>query len=98
MLADGGKHQAKCVVRWRVCFVGCGSRTEVKMWKWVLVGGHGGGGERMGSDLPAGTHIVVVVPLLLLRLLVAFWPAVVAGGLDTHDIAVPGWRADRRQL
>lgn len=53
--------------------------------------------EQGDSDLSAGTHIVVVV-LLLLRLLVAFWPAVVASGLDTHDIAVPGWRADRGQL
>lgn len=71
----------------RGCFKAEDVEVAVGLWS-------GGGGL---SDLSAGTHIVVVV-LLLLRLVVAFWSAVVAGGLDTHDIAVPGGRADGGQL
>lgn len=50
---------------------------------------------REHTKLRRSAYIVVV--LLLLWLLVAFWPAVVAGGLDTHHITVPGGRAHRGQ-
>lgn len=45
------------------------------------------------ADSTVLAYVVVVVVLLFLGLLVAFWTAVVAGGLDTHHITVPGGRA-----
>ena len=41
----------------------------------------------------AGTHVVVVIHLLLLRVLQAVGAAEVACRLDAHHVAVPGRRA-----
>lgn len=45
-----------------------------------------------GLSPPREPYVVVVVVLLLLRLLVAFWAAGVARGLDADHVAVPGGR------